>query len=86
MASSRDGWVTGCPQGRERRDGTVRAEPMGVRKGDVAVVKNLSRPSLKSSFSPPPSDRGWSCNSATLKNIRRGCLKKHVPNLETQKN
>ena len=70
MASSRNGWVTGCPQGSERRDGTVRAEPMGVRKGDVAVVKNLSR--TKSQFSPPPSDRGWSCNSATLKNIRRG--------------
>ena len=48
MASSRDGWVTGCPQGRERREGTLRGEPMGVREGEVAVVKNLSRRSLKS--------------------------------------
>ena len=41
-------WLDPDPEDVRSGEETVRGEPMGVREGEVAVVKNLSRPSLKS--------------------------------------
>ena len=70
-------------QGEEREDverGADGSEGGRGGSGEELVQALFEVVIFASSF-----DQGWSCNSATLKNISTGCLKKNVPNLETKK-
>ena len=73
--------MTGCPQGRERREGTLKRGADGSEGGRGGSGEELVQALFEVVIFACSFDQGWSCNSATLKNISTGCLKKHVPNL-----